>query len=95
MTIQLHTFLSQKLVDQWGDYRESWEINLYEILGFPVRLSSFFWEVENILSVGCFPEKISIDCDLLNGWYPIVYQENLRRDLGKYILQKLISVMMH
>ena len=93
MTIQLHPSLAKRIIEIWGEEKQSWEAGLHEITGIPVRLSFFFWEVENMLALGHLPDKITIECDFTRGWLPIVYKNNLSYDLKNYITKKIFAYM--
>ncbi len=91
MTIQLHPSLAKKIINLWGEDKASWQLGLYEITGIPVKLTFFFWEVENMVALGYLPEKITIECDFTRGWLPVVYKNNLSHDLKNYMSKKIFS----
>ena len=91
MTIQLHPALAQKIINLWGEDKASWELGLYEITGIPIKLTFFFWEIENMIALGHCPDKITIDCDFTRGWLPVIYKNNLSYDLKNYISKKICS----
>ena len=81
------------MLTKWGSSKKNWEDGIREITGIQVRLVFFFWEVNNMVSMDLLPDKITLECDFIQGWLPVVYQGNISYDLKHFVKKKLIRFL--
>ena len=93
MVLEIYPEMSRKMVKRWGSVREDWEKGIREITGIQARLTFFFWEVENMVSNNLLPNKLTLECNFIHGWLPIIYYSNISHDLSHFIRKKLIHFL--
>ncbi len=83
MEITISTCTAVAMLRDFGTDKEKWQNAFSEILGCPIELPYFFWEVELAAYSGHLPLSISIHTGLERSWLSVFYHGNLWNALKK------------